>query len=152
MALSISERFSGILTKGDIEELFEKLKEKAGSTAAAARLAKLERKTVYKWREVKEIRKSTKEKVLTALLKQMPIETLEFLLEKYRERSGILLYNLLAVIVNTAIKSSNKDRRRELIERFHRDLELYGRPLADEVAEEIFRLQQSIKRVETLYK
>ena len=77
------DRYAQSLTKYDVQELFERLKEKLGNVTAATREVDIQRKTVYDWETSSEdVKASTKRKILEASLNNDVYGTMEFLVRK----------------------------------------------------------------------
>jgi ACT domain-containing protein len=92
------DRYSQNLTKYDVLELFERLKEAKGNIAAATKEVEIQRKTVYDWENSGEdIKTSTKRKILEASLSADFHGTVEFLIRKNAMNYHELLERYISV-------------------------------------------------------
>ena len=135
----LAKKYSEILTKGEVMELF-KLLEEVGSLSEACRRAGIDRKTVYNWEKVKEIRKNTKEKVLEAALSLKPKEVTEFLADKTLEKTINIIARLLVHVYEQAVKAKNKEEFLQYYTEFNRIKEKYSKPLTEPIKYQINEL------------
>ena len=144
-------RFASYLSKGDVRRLFyDVLVKKYGSIEAASRAAGISRKTPYNLDAVRDVRHSTKVKVLQAAYEADPLSTLRFLVKALRRKAGEALLTLIDYIKTEALRcrdSREVERHARLLEEI---LEELGGPLRDEVeneAEDAYQLlsQKSAK-------
>jgi len=84
------DRYSQNLTKYDIKQLFERLRQKKGTITAATEKAEITRKTVHDWdKNSEDVKIATKRKILDASLEADFQGTIDYLVRKnainYRE-------------------------------------------------------------------
>ena len=142
---ALAEHYADLLTKGDVMQLFRVL-ERTGSISEACRLAGIDRKTVYNWEKVREIRRETKVKVLAAALELSPKETLEFVADRAVERAAEVASHLLALTFELAMRAKSREEFEELYAEFHRLLDKYSRPLLKGAEYELNELQYLMKK------
>ena len=107
MSSIIAEKYANLLSVEDIVWLFELLEKAVGNKVEAARICGLERKTTYDWETTKEVRLSTKKKVLAALTENLPEETLDFMTERSVQASVDILRTYLFAIYEKAMNEKN---------------------------------------------
>lgn len=103
METYLSRKYSGLLDVEDVENLFEKLKQKYGSIRKTAERCGVARSTAYGWEKANYVKLITKTKILEASLKDYLMETLGFLTNKSKERTSDLLLTYLSSIYQKAI-------------------------------------------------
>lgn len=137
--------YAGALTKDDVIDLFEILKE-SYSISEAARLCELKRKTIYDWEEVDYIKLKTKKKVLNTVINFQPEKTLEFLLKRFEENTADILYIYFTFIYEKAIvKESHKEVFKKFFDRFNEIKQEYSGLIHKRLGEEIGDLSQVFK-------
>lgn len=142
---ALAEHYADLLTKGDVMQLFRVL-ERTGSISEACRLAGIDRKTVYNWEKVKEVRRETKVKVLAAALELSPKETLEFVADRAVERAAEVASHLLALTFELAMRAKSREEFEKLYAEFHRLLKKYDRPLLEGMKYELNELRHLLER------
>ena len=142
--IDLARKYSEILTKGEIMELFKLLEEK-GSLSEACRMAGIDRKTVYNWEKVMEMRKSTKEKVLRTALSLKPMEIAEFLADKTLEKATNIIARLLMHTYEKAMNASNKDEFQKYYKEFTRAQKKYDISIMELIRPETERLFRALK-------
>lgn len=146
-----SRRFASYLSKGDVRRLFyDVLVKKYGSVDAASRAAGISRKTPYNLNTVRDVRHSTKVKVLQAAYEADPLSTLRFLVKALRSRAGEALFTLIDYIKTEALRCGDSREVEQYARLLEEILEELGGPLRDEVkieAEDVYTLlnQKSAK-------
>jgi len=141
----VAERYSEFLTKGDVVELYKKLEEVYGTVKDVCKVIGIERKTVYNWKRVKEIRHETKVKILSAALERFAKETLEFLADKGLKRTLEVLSLLLQHIYERAMETEKKIEFEKFFEEFKRVYEKYDKSLLDVMRYEVEELLELLK-------
>jgi len=141
----VAERYSEFLTKGDVVELFKRLEEVFGTVKDVCKVIGIERKTVYNWKWVKEIRHETKVKILSAALERFAKETLEFLADKGLKRTLEVLSLLLQHIYEKAMETDKKIEFEKFFGEFKRVYEKYDKSLLDALRYEIEELLELLK-------
>lgn len=96
------ERYASILNGRDINELFNHLRE-LSNRSEAARICDLERRTTYYWEDNKEVRLSTKQKVLRAILEKDFEYTVKYILTRIYNVSRDILELHLGTIYEKAM-------------------------------------------------
>jgi len=146
----IAYKYSEILTKGDIIDLFKMLEENKTLSEICKKIG-IDRKTVYNWEKVKEIKRSTKIKILTEALKTKPKETLEFLADKSIERTTEIISELLTVLYEQAMKTENSEEFTKTYKEFKRILTKYNKSLlketTNEISELLYRLNKKAQKL-----
>ncbi len=141
----IAERYSEFLTKGDVVELYKRLEDVYGTVKDVCKVIGIERKTVYNWKKVKEIRHETKVKVLGAALEYFTKETLEFLADKGLKRTLEVLSLLLQHIYERAMRTDEKMEFKKFFDEFKRIFEKYDKSLLDPIRYEISELLELLE-------
>ena len=129
MSESIAKKYADSLQGKDITELFEALERLHGSISKAAKACGLERKTIYDWkRQVvsDNLKTGTKRKVVSALLDQLPEDTLEFMVERMISRTREILDIYLSTIYEAAAKENVPPKFLRIAERFGKSNVRYG--------------------------
>lgn len=96
------ERYAGILNGRDVNELFNRIKELT-SRSEAARICDLERRTTYYWEDGREVRLSTKQKVLRTILEKDFEYTVKYILNRIYNASSDILGLYLGTIYERAM-------------------------------------------------
>lgn len=96
------EKYASILNGHDVNNLFTHLKELT-SRSEAARLCDLERRTTYYWEDDREVRLSTKQKVLEAILEKDFLYTTKYLCERSFDISGRTIRLYLGTLYEKAM-------------------------------------------------
>ena len=146
MSNYIVDSYAGVLTKGDILQLFDGLVTTlGGNRSEAARRIDITNKATYDWRDAKYIKFDTKCKVLAATLETNFLETIEFLLNRSGDRTVDILMTVLNTIFNEAMETESKSLFSNLIDKFDTIRRLYRGividRLNDEVSEMLFTLE-----------
>jgi hypothetical protein len=147
----LARRYSEMLTKGDVTQLFNMLRDKYGTIDEACKRIGIERKTFYNWRIVKQMNLSTKVKVLKTALDELPIETLGFLAKRSRDRTIEILSYLIEALYDTIVHENDPDRLRSLASKSEEVVEEFSVPLTNYLYHEIDNLRKLVfQRVELL--
>jgi hypothetical protein len=125
------EKYANFLTKEDVIWLFELLEKAIGNKVDAARICGLERKTTYGWERTKEIRLGTKKKILSALMKDLPEETLDFMTQKSVQASADVLRTCLFALYEKAMTVRNATDFLRLTSKFGEKTQKYSGLIAD---------------------
>lgn len=146
MSNYIVDSYAGMLTKGDVLQLFDGLVTTLGDNRSkAARRIDITNKATYDWRDAKYIKFDTKCKVLAASLEESFLETIEFLLNRSGDRTVDILMTVLNTIFNEAMETESKSLFSNLIDKFDTIRRLYRGividRLNDEVSEMLFTLE-----------
>ena len=139
MSEYIAEKYSELLTKEDVIKLFKEMGE-LGTLTDICRVIGIDKKTVYNWDKVKEIRRSTKTKILSVALKHRPKETLEFLVDRGIERTTELLFYLIEYIYEKAMKSKEPEEFEIYFKEFTRITKKYSKPIIEPIRREVNQL------------
>jgi len=146
MSKHLADKYAELLTKGDVIELFKLIENRFGTIKGACKAIGIERKTFYDWKKpVKEIKIETKRKLLNFLLKEHPIDVLEFLTDRSVKRSTELLKLTLSTIYEHAIESDVM-KFQVLTSRFIDVISKYDKPLTDYIETEISDMITSLLR------
>jgi DNA-binding XRE family transcriptional regulator len=116
-------RFSENLSKYDVRNLFESLKENKGSLAAATKEIDIERKTVYDWESnSSEVKLATKKKMLSACLNDDLIKTVAYLMEKSMLDYSDVAERYSNVIFERIMATEKKSELQDLVHLFENNL------------------------------
>lgn len=138
MASYIAEKYAGILTKEDVNQLFDVLTERLqGNRSEAARQCGLTGKATYDWETVAYIKFRTKKKVLEACLGTNFLATVEYLLKRSNERTVDILRTFLSTLYQGAIEADSKDQFSDLFDRFQALRKKYRGLIKDEIEDEV---------------
>jgi hypothetical protein len=114
------DRYAGILTKYDIQALFEHLQECYGNRRKASAKLKLQRKTVYDWeKNTNDVKMLTKRKVLEASLSLDPDWTISFLVQKTSEDFKEILRRQLSGAYKKAMTRKKREDFKESVSMFN---------------------------------
>lgn len=146
MSNYIVDSYAGVLTKGDVLQLFDGLVTTlGGNRSEAARRIDVTNKATYDWKNAKYIKFDTKCKVLSATLELNFLKTIEFLLIRSGDRTVDILRTVCNAIFNEAMETESKSLFSNLIEKFDTIRHLYRGlvidRLNDEVSEMLFALE-----------
>lgn len=146
MSNYIVDSYAGVLTKGDVLQLFDDLVTTlGGNRSEAARRVDITNKATYDWRDAKYIKFDTKCKVLAATLETNFLETIEFLLNRSGDRTVDILRTVFNTVFNEAMETESKSLFSNLIDKFDTIRRLYRGlvidRLNDEVSEMLFTLE-----------
>lgn len=120
MPVYISKRYAPLLTKYDMQMLFSWLTDAYGSIAKAAKVTKVQRKTIYDWEtNTEDVRLETKIKVLEQSMKLDENRTLEFLIRKTDNDLKEVLQHHLRCLFENAMKTDSKEDFLEHASLFH---------------------------------
>lgn len=139
----IVERFAGLLTKGDVMELFKLLERRYATIARVCERVGIERKTFYNWRTVREISPETKAKILRAALEEYMLDVLEFLAIKSRERCVEILSITIEHLRREMLAEESPQRLRELVKATERLLNNFSAPITDFLTQEMSALMET---------
>ena len=131
MSSLMVEKYANLLTMEDVVWLFGLLEKAVGNKVDAARICDLERKTTYGWEKTKEIRLDTKKKVLSASMKEMPEETLDFMTQKSVQASADVLRTCLFALYEKAMTVRNSTDFLGLASKFEEKTQEYSGLIAD---------------------
>lgn len=95
MASYLAQKYAPLLTKEDTQQLFKTLAKLYGSIKNAALKCGIQRKTIYDWPDVADVKLTTKTKILETSIRAKSDYTLRFLLERSEDRTSELLYVML---------------------------------------------------------
>jgi DNA-binding phage protein len=102
------EKYAGLLDEGDLLNLFDVVKSRAGSLSEAARRCGIERKTIYDMMsEGKEVKRRTKERILRAALTANLEKSIGLLLSKTVKESKEILVSHLSLIYQDAMRAKD---------------------------------------------
>jgi len=147
------ERYAGILSRRDVFELFNRLRDLVGTTTEAARICNVERRTPYYWKpdEGPEIRLQTKQKVLKALIERDFEFALKFMIERSAGASRDMLRMYFRTIYEKAMDPEIQDRDfKELLKEFRQPRVDYSglidSLLAEELSDKLMELKREAER------
>ena len=138
MAKYLVNLLADMLTKGDTYDLFKLLRERYNSISEICKRIGIERETFYHWRHAKQINIETKRKILSAVLDEYPVNTLEFLARKLRERSIGTLSLLFEVLCREIKAENDREKLRKLVKRSKGIIEEFSVPLTEYLNHEIY--------------
>lgn len=141
----LARRHADMLTKGEVVQLFRMLEEKR-SLSEVCRIVGIDRKTVYNWEKVREIKRETKKKILEAALTLKPSETAEFLADMALEKAVGIIARLLIYLYERAMKSTTTKEFEKWYREFTRIAKKYDKPVLEPVRGEVERLHMLLKR------
>lgn len=144
MSSIMAEKYANLLTMEDVVRLFELLEKAIGNKTEAAKACGLERKTTYGWEITKEIRLSTKKKVLAALIENLTEETLDFMTEKSAQASVDILRIYLSAIYEKAMNERNASNFFRLASKFEETKQKYAGLIADYLETEVANMSELI--------
>jgi len=137
------KRFAGLLTKGDVLDLFKMLEKRYAAIARTCARIGIERKTFYNWENAKKINLETKEKVLRAALEDYPLDTLEFLAKKSKERCIEALSSAFVLLRRNMLEEQDPQKLRELAEMAKNILNEFSIPMTEFLEPEISALVET---------
>lgn len=137
MSSLIVEKYANLLTHDDVIWLFKLLEKTIGNKVEAAKVCGLERKTTYGWEITKEIKLSTKKKVLAALIENLPEETLDFMTEKSIQASVDILRTYLFALYEKAMAQEDPRSFLRLAAKFEEKKDKYSGLIVDHLEIEI---------------
>jgi len=132
----LAKRFAEVLTKGDVMDLFRKLEQHYGTISKVCERIGIERKTFYHWRYARQVTNETKAKVLRVALEEYPIDTLEFLARKSRDRMKEVLELLIEFLRREIIEEEDKEAE-ELVKRAEDIINEFSIPITEYLRHEI---------------
>ncbi len=136
----LARRFAEMLTKGDVLELFRMLEQRHGTISSVCERVGIERKTFYNWKYAKQISTETKFKVLKVALEEHPIDTLEFLARKSRERTKEILELLLELLYKEMLEEKDHVRAERTAKRAEEILNEFSIPITEYLRHGIAKL------------
>jgi hypothetical protein len=148
MVSYLAEKYAYLLTKEDARQLFQSLATLSGSVSEAARMCDIRsRKTIYDWKETTDLKISTRTKILDASLRNIPDNTLSFLLDKSEQGTSDILHIILSRIFETAMKHNlNKEVFTELANGFTLITKEHAGIVLERLEEEVGEMAQSIHK------
>jgi len=147
MVSYLAEKYAYLLTKEDAKQLFESLATFHGSVSEAARKCNIQsRKTIYDWKETRDLKLSTKIKILNASLTNIPDKTLSFLLERSEESTSDILHVILSRTFEMAMKQNlSKEAFAELANKFVLITKEHAGIVLERLEEEVGEMNQAIR-------
>jgi len=139
----LARRFAEVLTKGDVMDLFRKLEQHYGTISKVCERIGIERKTFYHWRYARQVTNETKAKVLRVALEEYPIDTLEFLARKSRDRMKEVLELLIEFLRRGIIEEEDPRKAEELVKRAEGIINEFSIPITEYLHHEIAGLIES---------
>jgi hypothetical protein len=126
------DRYATILTKYDVQTLFERLQASYGNRRRATSKLGIQRKTVYDWdKTANDVRTLTKRKVLEASLEVDPDWTIAFLVKKTSEDFKEILQRQITLAYTKTMRSKNKKGFQGNLSTFNRIREIHRGALLD---------------------
>jgi len=139
------DRYAAILTKYDVQTLFERLQKSYGNRRKATSELRLQRKTVYDWeKSANDVRMLTKRKVLEASLKVDPDRTVSFLVKKTSDDFKEILQRQIALAYRKMMSSKKKEDFQRNLSMFNQIREMHRGALLDS---DIALLDHMIQRI-----
>ena len=115
----ITDKYAGMLTEDDVENLFNLLVAKlGGNRSEAARQCGLTGKATYDWVGAAYVKLGTKQKVLEASLRTNFPETVEYLLNQSTDRNLDLLRTILGTFYANVLESTSQNDFKSGFEKF----------------------------------
>jgi len=122
------EKYAGILNGRDVNELFNRIKELT-SRSEAARICDLERRTTYYWEDSREVRLSTKQKVLRTILEKDFDYTVKYMLKRIYNASSDILGLYLGTICEKAMNPEIEPQQFQMLINEFREARIKYSPL-----------------------
>ena len=144
MSEDLARMFAGILTKGDVFELFKMLEQRYGTISETCARIGIERKTFYNWRNARQMSIGTKIKVLAAALEEHPINTLEFIAGRARGKTKEALEFLIEFLYREILMEEEPKRLEELAIKAREIIDEYSTPITEYLAHEIDNLREVV--------
>jgi len=142
----IGEKYAGLLTEDDVENVFDLLAQSlGGNRSEAARRSGLTGKATYDWRRAKYVKLGTKRKVLNAALNTSFSPTVQYLLEQISERNLDLLRTVLETFYANAFDSLSKDVFEFNMKRFDEIRNLHRGLIRDGIENEVIDMSTSLR-------
>jgi hypothetical protein len=138
----LAKRLAESLTRGDIFELFKTLEHCYGTISKACESVGIERRTFYNWRSAREINLETKIKVLKVALEKYPIDTLEFLARKSRDKTREVLA-LIMEILRREILYGEDSEVPYIIKRYENIIKEFSIPITEYLHQEVSNLVEA---------
>jgi len=140
----LAKRFGGMLSKGDVFELFKLLERRYGTISKACEKIGIMRRTFYNWRNARQINVETKYKVLKVALEEHPIDTLEFLVRKSRGRTKEILEILIEILRREILIEEEPRRLENLVEKAREIINEYSIPIIEYLKHEVDGLAEAV--------
>lgn len=140
----LARGFAEILTKGDVFELFKMLEQRYGTILKVCERIGIERRTFYHWKDAKQIGIETKYKVLKAALEEYPVDTLEFLAKKSRNKTKEVLEFLLEFLRREILTEEEPEKLRELVKKAKEVIDEHSIPPIEYLRYEVNSLAEAI--------
>lgn len=126
------DRYSQSLTKFDVIELFERLREAKGTITAATKEVDVTRKTVNDWdKSTDDVKTVTKRKILKASLKADPLGTMDYLVRKNAADYHEILERYINVAFKRILSLDDPVEFQESISSFEKYIKSYRGALFD---------------------
>jgi hypothetical protein len=126
------DRYTQSLTKYDVQELFDRLKEVKGNLTAATREVEIQRKTVYDWENNSEdIKTATKRKILEASLNNDLYGTLDFLVRKNALNYREILERYISVNSDRMLSTNDPQEFQRIITSFEKSITSHSGAIHD---------------------
>lgn len=126
------DRYAQSLTKYEVKTLFERLRERKGSVAAATKDAEISRKTVYDWEDNSDdVKMATKRKILQASLETDMSGTTDFLIKKTTLDHSEILERYINTNLNKILNIATKEEFQQNVSQFEKTLKSHIGALFD---------------------
>jgi len=138
-------KYASLLDGRDVSKLFNHLRNKA-NRSEAARICKLERRTTYYWENNREVRLTTRKKVLRAILKK----DFEFTIKYLLNRVNLSLYDVLSLYLGSIYEKAmnpriTSDQFEKLLKNFLEVRIQYSHLINPRVTPEILEMFSNLK-------
>jgi hypothetical protein len=115
----ITDKYAGMLTEDDVANLFDVLVKKlSGNRSEAARRCGLTGKATYDWEGAAYVKLGTKKKVLEASLREIFLETVEYLVGRSTNRTLDLLRTILSTLYANALEATSRNEFKNAFAKF----------------------------------
>jgi hypothetical protein len=142
----IADKYAGMLTEDDVENLFNLLVAKlGGNRSEAARRCGLTGKATYDWVGAAYVKLGTKQKVLEASLRTNFLATVEYLLNQSTERNLDLLRTILGTFYANALESTSQNDFKSGFEKFEAIRTRHSGLIRDGIYNEVADMATSLR-------
>ncbi len=146
MSEYLAEKYAGILTEEDVNLLFnEIMKELGNNRSRAAKACRVTDKATYDWENAAYIKLGTKRKVLRASLENNFLNTVEFLLDKSKDRNLDLLETIFSTLYSDGLGAGTKDEFNSKLRRFEQLKSINSGLIQDGLQKEVLEMSMALK-------
>lgn len=142
----ITDKYAGMLTENDVENLFNLLVANlGGNRSEAARKCGITGKATYDWVGAAYVKLGTKEKVLEASLRTNFLETVEYLLNQSTDRNLDLLRTTLGTFYADALEAPSQNDFKNDFEKFEAIRTRHQGLIRDGIYNEVANMTTSLR-------